>query len=109
MKNAKDRTVNIISSRDQLKLILEKLGKQDEQDVSFITEDSVRTYQNDLSSNKPKINFKDLFPNTSDQLLSMLHGLLEYNPGFRLSSKQCLMNPIFDDIRDASLERSSIS
>jgi len=29
MKNAKSREVNIISSRDQLKLILDKLGKQD--------------------------------------------------------------------------------
>ena len=69
MKNAKNREVNIISSRDQLKLILEKLGKQDEQDISFITEESVRTYQNDLSSNKPKVKFSELYPETSDALL----------------------------------------
>lgn len=87
MKNAKSTDVNIISSRDQLKTILDKLGVQDENDLSFITEDSVRTYQKDLSSNKPKINFKDMFPSTSDSVLKILQGLLEYNPGFRLTAK----------------------
>jgi hypothetical protein len=51
------------------------------------------------------VNFKDFFPLTSDGLLDILKGLLEYNPVFRLTAAECLRNPIFDDIRDQMVER----
>lgn len=60
--------------------------------------------------NKPtKVNFKEHFPLTSDGLLGILKGLLEYNPAFRLTAFQCMQNPIFDKIRDPILERPSHS
>jgi hypothetical protein len=52
-----------------------------------------------------KVNFKDHFPLTSDTLLGILKGLLEYNPAYRLTAFQCIQNPIFDKIRDPILER----
>jgi serine/threonine protein kinase len=51
-----------------------------------------------------KVNFKDHFPLTSDTLLGILKGLLEYNPAYRLTAFQCIQNPIFDKIRDPILE-----
>lgn len=41
MLESKRNDVNIVSNHDQLKLILEKLGKQNENDSSFLTQDSV--------------------------------------------------------------------
>lgn len=46
-----------------------------------------------------------MFPLTSDPLLNLLKGLLEYNPAFRITAQEALRNPIFDDIRDPVLER----
>ena len=37
MLESKRQDVNIVSNHDQLKMILEKLGKQDENDSSFLT------------------------------------------------------------------------
>jgi len=54
---------------------------------------------------KTKINFKEIFPLTSDPLLGMLKGLLEYNPAYRMTAFECMQNPIFDKIRDPVLER----
>ena len=34
----------------------------------------------------------------------MLKGLFEYNPKFRLTAKECLKSPIFNNIRDQNLE-----
>ena len=38
-------------------------------------------------------------------MIEILEGLLQYNPGFRPSTKDCLENAIFKDIRDPYLEQ----
>jgi serine/threonine protein kinase len=105
MRKAKNKEVNIVSSKDQLKVILDVLGYQDEDDTAFITQDSVLDYHKSLSTLPIKCKFKDMFPLTSDPLLNILKGLLEYNPAFRITAQEALRNPIFDDIRDPVLER----
>lgn len=37
----------------------------------------------------------------------LLRDMLEYNPFFRHSAKECLQNPIFDEIRVPALERDA--
>jgi mitogen-activated protein kinase 1/3 len=44
-----DKSVNIVSQNDQLKKILDVLGHQDEQDLSFVTDDSAIDYHKSLS------------------------------------------------------------
>ena len=73
MKMAKNQDVNIVSSKDQLKLILDIRGHKDEDDISFITQDSVLDYHKSLNTKTSKVNFKDLFPLTSDYFLKSQH------------------------------------
>lgn len=67
-------------------MILDILGYQDEDDTSFITQQSVLDYHTSLMNKSAKVNFKDHFPLTSDTLLGILKGLLEYNPSYRLTA-----------------------
>jgi hypothetical protein len=40
-------------------------------------------------------------------MVQLVHDMLEYNPFFRPTAKECLQNPIFDEIRVPALERDS--
>ena len=48
-----------------------------------------------------------MFQSCSPQLLKLVLDMLEYNPFFRPSAKECLQNPIFDEIRVTMLERDA--
>ena len=81
--------VNLVSKRDQLKQILDIIGKQDEDDLSFITKSSVLDYHNSLVSDHSNL-LRKKFPDTNVNLINLLTGLLQYNPKLRLTAKQCL-------------------
>lgn len=40
-------------------------------------------------------------------MVTLVRDMLEYNPFFRPSAKECLQNSIFDDIRVPALERDA--
>ena len=52
MKKSIDKSVNIVSSSDQLKKILQILGPQMPQDLAFITDDSAVEYHKSISDNQ---------------------------------------------------------
>ena len=64
-----------------------------------MTDDSAIDYHNSISTHKYKGDFKSQFPHTSDGLVDLLKGMLEYNPCFRLTAAECLKKKIFDKIR----------
>ena len=47
------------------------------------------------------------FPKTNQGILGLLKEMLEFNPFFRPTAKECLQNKIFDSIRVAGLEVSA--
>lgn len=51
--------------------------------------------------------FKDRFAQTEPAVIELLLSLLEFNPQYRLSAKECLRHPIFDDIRVERLEQGA--
>ena len=90
--------------------ILNVLGKQDEAtDMSFIFDEGVFRYQKriqqsfQLNSNK----LKEVFPNSKEAILSLLREMLEFNPYFRPTAKECLQSPLFSNIRVQGLEASA--
>ena len=87
-----------------MKRIFDVLGHQDERDLSFLTEDSAVTYAQSLVKRDKKSAFKERFPKTSKPLLKLLHKLLEVNPHFRPTAKECLQDPFFDSVRNPSVE-----
>ena len=103
-----DSDINIVCTRDQLKLILEKLGHQDEQDTSFITDKSVLEYHASLETGVSKANARDgrvkglreLYPDIgNDGFLELLEGMLRFNPSFRMTAGELLQHKIFDKLR----------
>ena len=88
-----------------MKKINEFHGKLNKQDMSFIKDQDSFNYQNQLVNPEPKKKvLKSMFPHTSSGLLKILQDLLEFNPNFRVTSENCLRNPIFDAMRVPSLE-----
>ena len=90
--------------------ILNVLGKQDEpSDMSFIQDEGVQKYQKRIQNNFKlnDIKLKEVFPNTRQQILVLLREMLEFNPFFRPTAKECLSNPIFKNIRVPGLEASA--
>ena len=53
-----------------------------------------------------KINYEEMFPDTSKEILNLLSDLLQFNPGFRPTAKECLQKPLFDQIRDPLLNKT---
>ena len=54
MQKSSNKDVNIVSKNDQLKKILDVIGFQDEQDLSFVTDDSAVDYHKSLCTSSVK-------------------------------------------------------
>tara|TARA_B110001450_G_C17481785_1_gene424539 strand:- start:410 stop:568 length:159 start_codon:yes stop_codon:yes gene_type:complete len=52
MQKSVNKEINIVSKNDQLKKILDVIGYQDEQDLSFVTDDSAMDYHKSLTTTK---------------------------------------------------------
>ena len=85
-----DTDVNVISKGDQMLTIMKLLGDQNSNDLSFITNKKALAYIQNLQQGKMKINFEEMFPDTTQELLGLLSELLQFNPGFRPTAKECL-------------------
>jgi len=46
-----------------------------------------------------------MFPSAPEEAITLLKGLLEFNPHFRLSAKEALQSPLFDQIRQSHFEK----
>lgn len=91
--------------QDQLKTILEFIGKPAEEDLAFLKDSDKQEYVKSLSNNKPKVNFKEKFPAADDDAIDLLKGMLEFNPFKRIKTQDALNHPYFDEIRDKELEK----
>ena len=103
-----EQQANVVSSNDQLIKICQKYPNMGPMDFSFITNQSVANYQNEINASIKSSNKKSLaemFPNTSQELLAILQSMLEFNPFYRPTAKELLKHPIFDKIRISALEK----
>ena len=104
MKKAKDNSKAIVSKNDQLRVILQILGYQTDEDASFISGRSSQDYLTTLQSTETKINFTLEYPKTHERLCNTLDSMLQFNPYFRGTASDLLKNKIFDNIRDPKME-----
>lgn len=109
-----DKKVNleptVLSKKDQLKLIVEVLDKDQPEDMSFITFEKAAKYYEQMKTSKcakNKISLGSMFPDAQPYLIHLLKQMLEINPWFRPSAKQLLANPVFDEIRNPTIELDS--
>ena len=99
-KKGKGMDQPLISKNDQLNIILESLGEQNDEQLGFIEEVGALEYVRKLQSAKKNgFQLSRKFEKSSMNVTNILTDLLKFNPSQRLSAKQCLASTYFDDIR----------
>lgn len=81
------------------------LGTPKPIDRAFLTEEGALKYLDFICQDNRKCTLSQLFPTASRLAQSLLKGLLEFNPYFRLSAKEALQHPLFDKVRQPKFER----
>jgi mitogen-activated protein kinase 1/3 len=96
-----------IAKQDQIKLMVRMLGKKTDEDLSFITEESVLSHVKMLDKGGPGVDLEEVFPTVSKPVIALLEKMIEFNPYFRHSAAELLKAKVFDKIRKPSLEKSA--
>jgi mitogen-activated protein kinase 1/3 len=95
-----------VSPRDQLNIILSRLGSTD--DLSFITDPEGKNY----IAQYPQylaLDFGAIFPHSEPEALDLLKKLLIMNPHKRITAKEALLHPYFSDMQQQSLDEANVS
>ena len=61
-------------------------------------------YHNSLANQKPNNQIRNLFKQSSEHFVDLLEKLVQYNPAFRPSAKECLQLKMFDKVRNPAQE-----
>ena len=84
------------------------LGKQSEDDLSFLTDEPVIQYIKTLEgSQDKKNNFFEKFPNSDKQLIKLVAEILQLNPFYRCSAAEAIKLKLFDEVREPQIEKSA--
>lgn len=51
-------------------------------------------------------NLDTMYSKANAGFMALMKDILEYNPLFRKSAEECLQNPLFDKIREKTLEKA---
>ena len=94
-----------MSTKDQLKFITRTIGTPSSPDRSFISGSEAQEYLNLVCEHRHHNKLDKLFPSAPAESLALLNGLLEFNPFYRLSAKDALQSPLFDNIRQRHFEK----
>lgn len=87
-----------------MKLIFEILGVPSVEDASYVTRPNAQKFVNSFRVlTKPPL-FASMFQDVAPETLSLLQGLLHFNPSLRLTAEQALAHPYFGFLRDPTDE-----
>ena len=69
-------------------------------DKSFLLDMNTKKYLEKVCEDKHINQLDKMFPNANNETMTLLKGLLEINPYFRLSAKEAINSQVFDQIRN---------
>ncbi len=100
-----------ISPHDQLKVILQTFGTVSSSDLSFLNDQRAEDYVKAVltgggaySADVAKPDLKARFPAVPKDAFDLLGKLLAFNPYYRITAKEALRHPYFDEVRDKPQE-----
>ena len=88
-----------ISEYDQLNVIMEVMDSPNEDDLSFITDQTAINYIREYPVHHKGMEWHKRFPYASEEALDLMKKMTQFNPFFRASVKECLNHPYFAKIR----------
>ena len=91
------------STLNQLDRILELTGRPSKDDIESIQSSLAPTMLDSLPSVRTR-SFHAFFPSASDSVLSLLRGLLQFNPNKRLSAEEALAHPFLSQFHNSEDE-----
>jgi len=91
------------SNQDQLSVIFQVLGTPNEDDMSFVTDTKAIEYLSSFS-NAARKNLREMYSGCGDEAIDFLDKILQFNPYFRMTIKECLEHPLFDGVRKEEKE-----
>ena len=83
----------------QIKLIIDVLGSQKEEDLNFITNSSAKSFVMQFKNIKPK-DFKEILKYDNNEALDLIKHMLVFNPEKRYSIEDSLNHPYLKSIRE---------
>ena len=84
-----------------MRVIIKRTGQNSIQDTSFITTDNASHYIRSLKTDSSEvIDYNKELPNINSDLIALLKSLIQVNPFFRPTAKECLKSSVFDTVRD---------
>ena len=92
------------SPQDQLVTILNIYGIPNSSDLNFLNDQRAEDYVKEISKNKTKTDIKIKLPAANKYALDLLKKLLVFNPYYRITAKEALKSPYFDEVRNKSQE-----
>lgn len=95
-----------VSDTDQLNVIFDVIGTPDEDDMTFLQDDKAVSYLKSFTP-RPKKDLREMYPGTDQELLQLMKRMLEFNPEKRITIKEALKMPYFDDIRSHEFEKDA--
>lgn len=92
----------------QLRLICDKLGRPNEEDLEFVTSERARRFIASLP-NKPPVPLTEVFPQHSGETdaLDLLRRMLEFHPDRRISIERALEHPFLASLHNPDDEPSA--
>lgn len=75
------------------------IGSPKPEDVEFIRNRQLKRYLLSLPT-KPKVVWRERYPNASIRILDLLEKLLKFNPDERSSTEECLNHPFVEKYSD---------
>lgn len=91
------------SNQDQLSVIFQVLGTPNEDDMSFVTDTKAIEYLSSFAGASRK-NLREMYSGCGDEAIDFLDKILQFNPYFRMTIKECLEHPLFDGVRKEEKE-----
>lgn len=79
-------------------------------DTSFIVDEEGKAYCKELQKGldpDDQTSIKELFPNSSPNVVELIEQMLEFNPEKRLTARQLLSNQIFNSMRVKKMEKGA--
>ena len=91
------------SSTDQLAVIFGTIGIPNEDDKSFVTDQKALEYLDSFPWNG-RVDLKLKYPGAPKEAIDFLNKVLVFNPYFRISLKEAIEHPLFDNVRRPQAE-----